>query len=559
MTSPRRCRWAGWGNAEDALRLDERPRLLEFLAGSLGGALPAPKPPQGMESVEVPRSKLPPDVVESLRAIVGEPHVRTDREERLLHSLGKSYPDLFRARCGQLEAVTDAVVYPTDAKEVAAILRLATERSVAVVPFGGGTSVVGGLAPLAGRHQAVLTLDLSRMTDVRIDRESLLASVGAGIFGPDLESRLSANGLTLGHFPQSFEFSTLGGWVATRGAGQNSTRYGKIEEMVQAVELVTPEGEIQTRNVPASASGPSALETIVGSEGTLGVICSAQVRVRPLPACSDWQAWLVKDFTTGCQLMRELEQSELPISVARLSDPVETSWMSKASTEDSTSLVARIGKWYVTRRLAKRGARASEVCFALASFEGSDVTVRAGVRRAKTIAGNLSAVGVGRGPGKSWEHERFRLPYLRDELLDRGILVDTLETCTTWSNLSRLYEAVRKAVQDSLAGFGTPGVVMCHLSHLYRTGSSLYFTFLAPQKNGSELEQWRTVKQAATEAIVRHDGALSHHHGIGRDHMPLEAQDGPLAVAALRAAKIRLDPQGVMNPGKLFGQAAAND
>ena len=553
MSVARRCRWAGWGRDEQALRLDDQPGLVAFLREALGD-LPVPTPPRSMETIEVGPSRVPDDVLARLADLLGTQHVRTDRNERLLHSLGKSYPDLICARTGRIRCVTDAVLYPETAEQVAGVLRTAAEHSLAVVPFGGGTSVVGGLEPKAGEHRGVLTLDLSRMVAVKLDSESLLADVEAGIFGPDLEARLARDGLTLGHFPQSFEFSTLGGWIATRGAGQNSTRYGKIEQLVQAVRLVTPAGEIETRNVPASATGPSTLQAIVGSEGTLGVITSAVVRVRRLPETTRWMAWLSEDFWSGCRLLQTLEQEGLPISVARLSDAEETRWMSKAGNRGDASLVARVGKWYVQRSLERRGYDPQRVCFALVSLEGRATEVREAAARAKAIARRLGSVALGSSPGRAWQRDRFRLPYLRDELIARRVMVDTLETATTWSNLRPLYQAIRVALSQSMQQNGSPGVVMCHLSHLYASGSSLYFTFLAPQIEGSELLQWQRVKQAALRAIVKGGGALSHHHGIGQDHLPLAAEDGPLAVEAWRAAKMRLDPTGIMNPGKLLAE-----
>jgi len=547
------CRWAGWGRETDALKLSDRPKLQAYLAETLGGLPPRAEEPPPLESIDAAPSRLSETQLAAVVEIVGDEQVRRDNASRLKFSLGKSYPDLIRARSGRIEPVTDAVVSPADEAQVAAVVEVAARRHLAVVPFGGGTSVVGGVDPRMGSQQAVITLDLSRLNELRIDENSLLIDVGAGAFGPDIEATLSTADLTLGHFPQSFEFSTIGGWVATRGAGQNSTRYGKIEDLVQAVRIVTPQGRIETRNVPASATGPSVLQAMIGSEGTLGVITSVIARVRRRAEATAWRAFLVGDFEVGCRLLRALEQAELPLAVVRLSDAEETRWMSKAS-EGRPSLVTRLGKWYVQQTMRRRGFESAEVCFLLASFEGSKPTVRLAAAQAQRIAKRFGAIGLGSSPGKGWQQDRFRLPYLRDELIARRLMVDTLETATTWSNLGSLYESVRETLARSMRESGAAGVVMCHVSHLYSSGASLYFTYMAPQVQGQELSQWHTVKQATTSAIVAGGGAISHHHGIGQDHLPLEAEDGPLAVAAMVAAKERLDPDGIMNPGKLFGR-----
>lgn len=528
------------------------------MSETLGGLHEPPDAPPALESLSPPPSSLAEQARAALAERLGADGVRTDDRDRLMHSFGRSYRDLVAARSGSLDRVTDAVVYPADEPQVAGVLEIAERFGCAVIPFGGGTSVVGGVEPQRGRQQAVITLDTQRLDGVSIDAASHLAEIGAGVMGPDLERTLQAAGFTLGHFPQSFEFSTFGGWIAPRGAGQQSTRYGKIEEIIQAIRVVTPRGTIVTRNVPASATGPSMLQYVIGSEGTLGVIVSATARIRPLPAAKRYAAFLLPDFETGCELLRHFEQAELPLAVVRLSDAEETRWLFKSASSEPP-LSRRLGRLYVDRAMRRRGYDASRTCIAIVSVEGDRPVVRLAVRSARTLAKRHRAIYLGSSPGQNWERDRFRLPYLRDELIARRLMVDTLETATTWTNLPKLYSAVMTALRDAMAAAGPPGVAMCHLSHLYPSGSSLYFTFLARQVKGRELEQWQQVKHAATAAIHTAGGTVSHHHGIGNEHLPLEAEHGPLAAACLAAVKAALDPTGIMNPGKLFADDKARD
>jgi alkyldihydroxyacetonephosphate synthase len=429
---------------------------------------------------------------------------------------------------------------------VKALLDLGGKEKIAVVPFGGGTSVVGGVEPVRGSFGSLIALDLSRMRSVLdIDRQSLTATLEPGLRGPQVEAELARAGLTLGHFPQSFEYATLGGWVATRSAGQASTGYGKIEEMVAGVRCVSPSGEIDLDAQPASAVGPELRELIVGSEGVLGVITKATLRVRPRPEERRYEAWMVKGFAEGAELFRRLEQGGAVPDVARLSDEVETRMSLELA--GGRSLASRIGRAYVGARGFGGG------CLAVLGFEGGRSAVAR--RRAQTASLMRSggALYLGTRPGRAWERSRFAAPYLRDALLDQRIMVETLETATRWARLMDLYAAVREAITGSLSERGTRPLVMCHISHLYPDGASLYFTFMAAQEEDAEIEQWQTAKIAATDAIVTAGGTISHHHAIGRDHAAwLPREIGQLGVEAMRAVKERLDPSGIMNPGKLL-------
>jgi alkyldihydroxyacetonephosphate synthase len=362
--------------------------------------------------------------------------------------------------------------------------------------------------------------------------------------GPDAERALGQEGLTLGHHPQSFEYSTVGGWVATRSAGQASTGYGRIDELVEGLRLVAPAGEMDTRALPASAAGPDLRELLVGSEGVLGVICEATLRVRPLPAERRYEGWSFRSFAEGCEAFRVMEQADASPDVARLSDENETR-LALALASPGGRAVALVRR-YLRARGHERG------CVAIVGFEGTAGDVERRRQRSASLLRAGAGVALGRRPGEAWRRTRYAGPYLRDALLDRGVMAETLETATAWSNLVPLYRAVAGALRSTLADRGTPAFVLCHVSHLYRSGASLYFTFFARQEDDA-LAQWEAAKAAASEAIVGGGGTITHHHAIGRDHarwMPAEV--GEMGLELIRAAKERLDPAGIMNPGKLL-------
>ncbi len=508
-------RWDGWG--DPAKRWSPDGGQLAFVFSKLGVAPRGPGP-------EPVRPTLPERVDVKL---AGD----TSDEARLAHAAGRSYLDLVKLRSGALDRAPDAVLFPASAEAVAEIL---AKADCAVVPFGGGTSVVGGVAPTRGDHPGVATMDLTSMSRVLdVDRESMLARVECGIFGPALERELGAAGLTLGHFPQSFEFSTLGGWIAARSAGQASTRYGRIEDMVAGVRVVTPAGEIATRVVPATATGPDVRQMLVGSEGTLGVIVDATLRVHELPAARAFRSYLFRSFEAGVAAVRRMVAAEVFPAIVRLSDMDETELAMKLAGAD------RGFGYKVLKFLGReRGAHL------MLGFEGTRANVAHEIDGAHEIARRGEGFGLGAGPGEKWSKDRFRHPYLRDALMDYGVCVETLETATTWSNLLRLYGAVKAALS---------GLVLCHVSHVYPDGASLYFTVMADAPRGEEEARWTAMKKAACEAIVANGGTLSHHHGVGADHRPwMEREKGVVAMEAMRALKKSLDPRGILNPGKLL-------
>ncbi len=540
-------RWWGWGDPAHPPVLPAH--ALDWLRETVGLAA-RPRPPVALGRVRLEAATVGRQALGALREIVGAEHVRDGHAERVLHAAGKGYPDLVRLRAGEPEGAPDAVLYPASHEQLRALLELCARHSLAVVPFGGGTSVVGGVAPLRGEHGGVLALDMSRMAGVlELDEESATVTVQAGIRGPALERQLAARGLTLGHFPQSFEYVSLGGCAATRSAGQASTGYGAIEKMVLGLRFAAPTAEIALPAVPASAAGPGLRQLLVGSEGALGVISELALRVRPAPRERIYEGVFFEGFAAGCQALRALAREHALPDVARLSDEQETR-MSLALA-GAGGVKGRMGRAY----LQLRGYR--EGCLAILGFEGAGEELACRRRRALALVRGFGGLAVGRSPGEAWRAGRFTAPYMRDELLTHGVMVETLETAVQWSGLPRLHRAVGEAIAGALRAGGTPGLVMCHVSHVYETGASLYFTLIARQREGDEIGQWRAVKQAAGEAILAGGGTITHHHGVGRDHahwMPREVGDG--GVAALRALKRELDPAGIMNPGKLLQLSA---
>jgi alkyldihydroxyacetonephosphate synthase len=515
--------WSGWGDPARARELPEEVRrLLHDLLGVRAPAAPA----AALEEVRVPPSALEARHLEALARVAGEAHVLTTHEARVRHACGRSTPDLLRLRAGDGTGAPDAVVLPGGHGEVAELLRLCSAERIAVVPFGGGTSVVGGLTAARDGFAGVVSLDLRRMNRLlEIDTESMTARFEPGVPAPEAERLLGEHGLTLGHFPQSFEYATLGGFAATRSSGQASAGYGRFDDMVAGLTVATPEGDLDLGRAPKSAAGPDLRQLVLGSEGAFGVITSLRLRVRRAPAEKAYEGWRFATFAEGTAALRALAQEGPLPTVLRLSDETET----------------MIG----LARPDRIGGGGDSGCLVIAGYEGASVTARR--EAAAAVLSRHGGVPLGEEPGRSWEHGRFSAPYLRDSLLAAGATVETLETAGFWANLPRLYDAVRLAL---LGALGSP-LVMCHISHVYETGASLYFTVVTAQDD-DPLAQWDRAKQAVNTAIVEAGGTISHHHGVGRDHRAAYAAEiGPLGVEILRAVKHRLDPHGILNPGAL--------
>lgn len=546
-------RWNGWGWTKAHNPVEGREAVWHWIAEALKVPELAKTPAKALDQIKLPESKLIGLARSELIDGLGAANVRESHYERAAHARGKSYLDLLYLRAGDLSAAPDAVVYPHSSDEIVTLLRWAEKHHVAVVPFAGGSSVVGGLTGTAAGFSAVVALDLTEMNRfISVDEVSLTATAEAGIYGVDFEAALNAKGLKHGHHPQSFEFSTLGGWIAARGAGQQSNLYGRAEDWFAGADIATAKGVWTLPALPASAAGPDLRALVAGSEGAFGVITSATVRVHHQPEASDYSAFLFADFASGATTIRRIIQAGLPVATMRLSDPDETYFFqafAKAGIEPNFKDKLQ-GQYLKTMGMGERP------CALILGFEGDRAAVAFAASAAKRIIRSCGGLSVGRGPAKRWQHGRFHGPYSRDPMMDRALGVDTLETATTWSNVDRLYTEVRGALsgamQASAPTKGARGLVFAHISHSYSDGASLYFTYIFPRDLDNEIVQWRAIKTAASDAIVRTGGTISHHHGVGEDHTPwLAAEKGTQGMSLLRAIKREMDPAGVLNPGKL--------
>ena len=533
--------WSGWGDPAVAAPLPEA--LETMLRGALGIQRLGRRAP-ALQDLELAPGRLPETMAVQLAQIVGPEHARADHEARARHARGKSTIDLLELRAGGPVSAPDLVVSPASHDQVQAVLECCSDQRVAVIPFGGGTSVVGGLRPDTSALAGTVALDVRRLDAlVALDEQSRLAVLEPGLRGPEAEGLLGARGYTLGHFPQSWEYATLGGFAAARSSGQSSAGYGRFDDRVLALRLATPAGTLELGRAPKSAAGPDLRQLVLGSEGTLGVITSLTLAVDPAPEHRVYEGWMLPSFAHGSALVRRLAQDGPPATVIRLSDEAETA-MGLARPLD-------IGGGAGDGTGGAGGAGGAGGCLAIVGWEGGYEEVER--RRRATAELLLAADGEAvPGAGDGWADGRYRGPYLRDALLDAGALVETLETVTFWAALPGLYAAVGAALRDALTRLGTPPAVLCHISHVYPTGASLYFTVACAQSE-DPIAQWQAAKAAAGEAILTAGGSITHHHGVGADHRELYPREvGPLGVAVLRAVKRTLDPAGILNPGVLL-------
>ncbi|MFZ8909535.1 MAG: FAD-binding oxidoreductase [Candidatus Nanopelagicales bacterium] len=529
---------ARWGADGDAPVLSAQVR--DFLSSRVGQAVPwqAADP----ESWQVAPSRVAADVVADLASAVGAQHVSDSRADRLRATGGAAFIDYARRRAGIVDDAPDVVVSPGSHDEVLAVLACARRHRLAVLPVGGGTSVVGGLRTDVPRVALQLTR-LGRL--LHLDEVSGIATVGPAITGPVLEALLGARGFTLGHLPQSWQRATIGGYVATRSAGQASTGYGRSDDMVESLRVATPDGTLDLGRAPSTAAGPDLRGLIIGSEGAFGVITEVRLRVRRAPTTRIYDAAVLPGFAPGVEAFRDAIQSRAGADVMRLSDEAETSTTLLMS--GPRGLAGAALERYLRARHSTTPARA------ILGWEGTDrELVRA--RRAATWRAlrRHGGVSLGHGPGESWRRHRFDGPHLRDSLMDAGYLVETLETATHWSDYLDLHARVTDTLGDSLTTTSNTPYVMSHLSHSYDTGASLYTTVIAVADHRDPVAQWMRAKTAVTQAIVDAGATITHHHAVGRDHAPwLKDEVGPLGVSLLRAAKSAVDPDDTLNPGVL--------
>jgi alkyldihydroxyacetonephosphate synthase len=464
----------------------------------------------------------------------------------LLHAQGQSFPNWVGLRTGQIKTFPDGIAYPMSNQDVVELLQYAQHAGIHLIPYGGGTSVVGHIDPIKSKSP-VLTVDMSRLNRlIDLDTKSLLATFNAGVLGPDLEAQLRAHGFTLGHFPQSFEYSTLGGWVATRSSGQQSLRYGRIEKLFAGGRLETPLGELILPAFPASAAGPDLREMVLGSEGRLGILTEACVRVTPIPEREDFHAAFFPDFQHGMEAVRQILAAGLQLCMLRLSTANETT--TTLALAGHANLIGALERLLEIRGLGENK------CMLLLGFSGKSTLVQINRNEALNIISKHGGVHVGKAFGQQWHKNRFRTPYLRNTLWEMGFGVDTLETAVDWVKTPQMVDQIEAALHTSMSEFGEKVHVFTHLSHVYPSGSSVYTTYLFRLAGEPEetLARWRAMKSAASQAIINLGGTISHQHGVGTDHLPyLAAEKGPLGLAAISALCQQFDPKGMMNPGKL--------
>jgi len=533
-------RWNGWGDEKTDYPLPAS--ALKYLQEQLGPGEIIPDIPLSQVIASVPQSDIPP-----------HPSILTDPLDRLYHARGQSLPDWVALRHGQIERFPDGVIYPESEQQVRELIGFARKNSISLIPYGGGTSVVGHINPAsrAGVAEAtlpILTVDLSKLNKLEdIDEISLLATFGAGVSGPEIEQQLNQRGYTLGHFPQSFELSTLGGWIATRSSGQQSYYYGRIEDLFAGGHVETSLGPLEFPPLPASAAGPDLRQIFLGSEGRYGIITQAQVRIRRLPESEAFYGVFFRNWEAGVETVRQIAQQRIPVSMARLSNPLETETTLRLSGKDDLVGWAKRGLGWLNY--------GDQRSLLVLGVTGDPDAANYAHRRALEIARSHSGLYTGATIGKLWRKSRFLSPYLRNTLWEQGYAIDTLETALTWAEIQPTAAAVLEAIRSAIEKMDQRVLVFAHLSHFYRDGASLYVTYLFRRSRDPQetLQRWQAMKSAASQAILAHHGTISHQHGVGVDHAPyLAAEKSPLGIDLLRQTAKFLDPEQLFNPGKLI-------
>lgn len=552
---PAHMKWWGWGHENAEFHATNHPNFWPYAKSVLdveGDEFPRRE--WSPESIELPEPCTDGPFLAKLRGSLAASQITEDAKERVIHSYGKGFRDLFRLRHGIATGAPDVIVYPESEGDVCLVVQAAAERDVVLIPFGGGSNIAGCLERMDVRRMCV-SLDMRRMRRVlAVDRRSCTAQIEAGVFGPDLEEQLRAQGMTLGHFPDSFLHSTLGGWIATRSAGMQSDKYGKIEDMVVAVRMVTPEGVLRTSVVPKSSNGIDVKHLCIGSEGTLGVITEATMQVHAIPELRQVRGYLFPEFEGGSEAIFECVRQECMPAMVRLNDPDKTA-LSLAFRPPSAGFTKAVSSLFKSYLRAK-GFVQPKTCLMLTAFEGGPRSVSRRLQQAEGIYRKYGAVGLGASAGKSFEATKYDFPYIRDFLLDRDVTTDVSETATVWSNIATLYRDTIAALRTEIQKSGVRPWAGCHISHTYQSGASLYFTFGFRQQPGHEMEQYLQVKRAVQQSFIDHRATLSHHHAVGTEHLPWLAADiSPIGVQAVSAIKQGLDPANIMNPGRLLPSA----
>jgi alkyldihydroxyacetonephosphate synthase len=549
-------KWWGWGVEGVGFHHEDKPEFAPFVLKAVALDLWKAKPaePSPFGELDVPKPIVTAKFFASLASVVGEDNVTSDDMERVVHTFGKSLRDLVRVRSGKIDRAPDVVVYPADEAEVQGVVDAAAAEGAVIIPFGGGSNIAGSLEPLVGEKRTVVSLDLGRLDKViEIDADSGLARIQAGILGPHMEEQLEKLGWTLGHFPDSFTYSTLGGWIATRSSGMQSDKYGDIADITRGLRVVRPGAPLVIRAIPSTSTGPSVREMILGSEGRLGVITEATVQVHRIPEKRDVYAYFFPSWEVGLKAMQEISESDAAPTITRVSDSRETGF-SLATSKESKGITKFVSGTVLPRIFKSKGWNLEEICLSFIGYEGGTAHAKRQKKLVDAIVKKHNGMGVGKGPGVLYDQKKFDTPYLRDFLLDRGAAGDVSESAAPWSKLAALHDGAYAAAQGAFDTLGRTGWIMSHLSHSYHSGACLYFTF-AFVFGDDPLGEYDLVKTAIQQSFMDNGGSLSHHHGVGLEHAPWLEQDiSSGGVAVMSGLFESADPQGMFNPGKIvFG------
>jgi alkyldihydroxyacetonephosphate synthase len=557
MPDVKHMKWWGWGVEGVSFHHEDKPAFRPFLMKIIDLDVNTPPvSPMSLEDLSIPAPLIRDQLLAELTDAVGADNVVQDDLDRIVHTYGKSATDLLRVRAGDIPRVPDVVVYPGNEADVRLIVDCAVAADGVIIPYGGGTSFSGSLRPPEGETRPVISLDLGRLNQlIDVDEESGLARIQAGAQGPDLEEQLGDQGWTLGHYPDSFTHSTLGGWVATRSSGMQSDKYGDISDVARGMRVVMPGKVLEVRPIPATSTGPSVREMVLGSEGRLGVITEVTVQVRRIPEVRVILGYLFPSWEAGLAAMQEISTSDAHPSITRVSDARETAFSFATRKKSSGISISSLISKGLMKVLERRGWNLDEVCLSFIGYEGGKAHVARQKKIVKDVVGKHGGILVGKGPGVLYDQKKFDTPYIRDFLLDRGAIADVSDTAAPWSKLMPLYKNVMAAAEKAFAQVGVTGWIMCHLSHSYYSCACLYFTFGFKHDGVDPLGQYERVKNAVQQAFVDSGGTLSHHHGVGTEHAAWLEQDiSAPGIHMIDGLLTSMDPGRNFNPGKTIAK-----
>ncbi|AQP48669.1 FAD-binding oxidoreductase [Tessaracoccus aquimaris] len=546
-------KWWGWGEDGLAYRYEDKPKFPAFVQKMVGIDVTRPvKPIPPFSSLDVPASQLSDDLHAKFDEILGAKYVQTDDETRVVHAYGKGVRDLIRIRKGDLGRVPDVVLYPGTQDEVEKLLDAAVAADAVVIPFGGGSNIVASLEAEPGESRQVISVNMGRLSKVlEIDETSGLAHIQAGVFGPDMEDQLNARGWTMGHHPDSFVWSTLGGWIATRSSGMQSDKYGDISDICRGLTMVMPGQVLSLRPLPSSSSGPSVREMVLGSEGRLGIITSAWVNVHRIPEVRELQAYFFPTYEDGLKACEQIVASDAAVMMARVSDPIETQYI--MANGKKSGRVSSLANKAIQRIMLQKGWDLENIAMSFIGFEGSANHVRYEKGLVGKIVKENGGLGVGKGPGTLYDQKKYDTPYIRDFMLDRGLICDVSETTTPWAHAAEIHSVIIERFQQAMDDLGVRGVVFCHLSHSYHSGACQYFTFAIADDSDHQEETYDVAKRVIQQGFMDFHGTVSHHHGVGEEHSPWLEQDiSPAGVFIQRKLFEGVDPGSNLNPGKII-------